>query len=148
MPKSPSRRTSMTMCRGMSTLPVRCGRELPGVQRKAVGQGSDGEADLVDDLFALDVVQNLRDEFRHFANLRLAESARGDRGTAEAHPAGVEGRIRIERNRVAVGRDVRGLERRLCFLTANSLSEHIRQQDMSVRAAGNNPESSLLEAFR
>ena len=83
-----------------------------------------------------------------FANLRLAESARGDRGTAEAHPAGVEGRILIERNRVAVGGDVGGLERRLRFLAANAFREHIRQQHMSVGAAGDDPESRFLQAFR
>ena len=59
------------------------------------------------------MIQNLRDEFRDFANFGLAESSRGDCGTAEAHPARIERGILIKRNRVAVGGNVRGLERRL-----------------------------------
>src|SRR5512138_2312841 len=98
MPKSPRRRTSMTMCFGIGALSVRGGSEPPGIQGKTIGQHAHFAANLRADLLALNIFQNARDESGHLSDLRFAESPRGDRGTAETHAAGIEGRILIERN--------------------------------------------------
>src|SRR6185369_13673292 len=115
-------------------LSVRCGREPPGIQRKPVRQDSNGAANFGYHLFTLDVVQYSRDEPGHFADLGLAESSRGDSGAAEAHSAWIEGRILIEGDGVAIGGNVRGLERGLRFFAANASREHINQQQMRVGA--------------
>src|SRR5512143_2876943 len=146
MPKSPQRRTSMTMCFGIGSLSERCGSESPWVQRKPVCQSLNLAADVGADLLALDVLQNARDESGDLANFRFAEPSRGDRGAPEAHSAGVEGRILIERYGIAVGGDVRGLERGMSFFAASALGEYVDQQHMRIGAAGDDAIAGIGKA--
>src|SRR5437016_14565916 len=97
MPKSPKRRQSMTMCFGMGVLLVGCGSQPPGVQRKAVGQALHFAANVCAHLIICDVLENAGDEPCHLADFGFTESAWGDGRTSEAHAAGVNRTILIER---------------------------------------------------
>src|SRR6056297_2031074 len=81
------------------------------VQRVLLAELDDALADLVDDVVALDVVDDAVDEVADLLHRRLVEPAGRERGGARPDPRGVERRARLARDGVAVEHDVRGRER-------------------------------------
>src|ERR1017187_3783706 len=71
-------------------------------QRKAGGDLADVVADGADFVGVGAVLDGFLDQVRDVEHLVLLHAARGDGGRAEADAAGLEGALRVERNRVLV----------------------------------------------
>src|ERR1051326_1188749 len=84
MPKSATRRVSRTLRIGSRR--SGCGpSQLPAVQRETVGKIGDAAANRGEGIRRIDVVQDLGDQRTDLAHFRLAKSARGNGGTAQAY---------------------------------------------------------------
>src|ERR1700730_17245307 len=122
MPKSRTRRASMTMWSGI----LRSNRiELPMVQRESRRERAHLVPHAGNRLCTRDVEKHLGDERADLAHFRFLEAARRDGGRAQADAAGVERRVAVERNGVRVDRDPRAVERLLGLLAARAFREDI-----------------------
>ena len=91
-------------------------------------------------------VEHVGDHVGDVAELGFAEAARGAGGRADADPAGLDRRQRVERHAVLVAGDPGALEALVGILAGEPEGTEVDEREVRVCAARNEIGAALLEA--